>query len=217
MGPTEEMPRVKYLNLSKGRVVEKVNGEKVMYPGYEAFLVGYTMRTGEEAKFGTELHLLLEVNGRPIDMGMLLKSGYARHFMRTMLNLDLEKPVAFYPEYKEDENGKYGWLVMYQDGKRVPSMFPTNNLGECPDKEVIDDGTGKTTANYAKQITFLKNLLETEMHSRFEKAAAVRLQSPAATTVNDPPASESPAAAQSPGAILKPITSGDNFEDDLPF
>lgn len=217
MGPEQqEMPRTTWISISKGKIVAKKGDQKSEHPGYTAFWVGYKYRTGEEAKFGAELHLLLDVNGQVCDMGMLLKSGYSRTFMRAMQNLDVSKPVTFFPQYKENEDGKYGWMVLFQDGKQVPMRYPSKDLGECPPADMIDDGTGKTTPNYSKQIAFLKAILEGEMHDRLEKQAA-------AVVATQPAKLEQSAAA--PAEIVDeervapppPAPIEGDFEDDLPF
>ena len=208
-----EMPRKRYINISKGSFTMKnSDGVKELYKDFTGRWVGYEYRTGDDAKYGTELHLLF-VDGRDVyDLGMSLKGGYARSFMRTMENIvDLTKPITLYPQYKEDDSGKNGWLALFQDDKQIPAKYTAKNLGECPDRELVDDPSneGKKIPNYSKQVAFLRNILDAVMVDRLKKAAAVSMLD--AEVAEEAKSNSAPPNGASAGHVVGAD------EDDLPF
>lgn len=131
-----DSPRIKYLSTKEGKIECYDNGTRTLHKAWKGYWVGHTYKTPEQgAKFGTELHLILAEGIEVYDLGMVLKSGTSRGFMRAMENLNLKQPVTFRPWSYTDEVTKAiktGGFNLEQGGRQVAYKYTDTAEGCGP-------------------------------------------------------------------------------------
>lgn len=217
------MPRTRWVGISEGFfVIKDDEGKKIKYKDFTGRWIGFEYKTGEEAKFGTELNLIFQDGGDIYKIGMVLKSGYARSFLRTIENIDdFTKDITLYPQYMDDEKGKAGWFNLFHADKQIKPKYTRKNMGECPEGEQVPDpaNEGKFLTVHHKQVAFLRNILETIIAPKLAVAAAMNLidVEPAAVAEPKPQGDPAPAASAPATPAAPPPPLGGQDEDDLPF
>jgi hypothetical protein len=213
---TEARPRTVYVQFKKGVCSVYDSGATSSYPGWKGYVTGFSYRTGEEAKFGTEFHIHMQDGSEKAVVQMLLKSGSFMQFAMALENIDLTKPITLYPWYKEKGDKKFGGVNVYQDGKQVEPKYSNKELNGMPEIVEEDDGTGKMVKNYRARILFLRNIVDTVVAPKVKEVVDLGAWKAEETPVGAAPSNGGgPSAAQVVDQGPPPITAGD--EDDLPF
>lgn len=162
-----DSPRMKYLSTKEGKIECYDNGTRTLHKAWKGYFVGHKYRTPEDgAKYGTELHIYLAEDSQMCDLGMVLKSGTARGFMRAIENVNLKQPITFRPwSYTDETTGKIktGGLNLEQGGRQVMYKYQdtADGCGDMPLPQTLDNGDGTSNKNFGAQIIFLRNILDT--------------------------------------------------------
>ena len=138
--------------LTKGPNAGKTVFEKY-YNTLSGMLVGGSINQGQ---FGSDLCLVLEVEGVEYTLQMPIPSDYFSSFAKCCASLDLDKEVVL--GLGRDKQKDQPFMFIKQDGASVRSNYTKdepNGMPQWEKKEVM----GKTTWSHEAQDDFLYNVL----------------------------------------------------------
>jgi len=204
MGLGQNTGRNTYVNISKGRLVVKKDGEVHEYGFVEGHLVDIEIVDDEYQgdKF-KKLSLKFNDGKENYILQMRLDSGYGRAFCCIIPNANLELPMKISPSFKDDRGG----MFINQSGSALKWYFTKDNPNGLPQLKKVEL-RGKTQwDNYDQQEFFIDLLLNKIKPSLKHEALAGP-----ATPVDQEPGGEGMPPAYVPDAndIKEPL-------NDLPF
>lgn len=138
MGLENNTAKFIYVNISKGKLVTKINGEQIYYDSLTATITNVEFTIEE---FNSKQFEVVRVTLQDINDLYLLKirtdSGYFRGFVNSLKMANLNQPIVFIPNSKE-ENGKTRTTIfLKQNNKSLKHAFTKDNMGELPPVEKI--------------------------------------------------------------------------------
>lgn len=166
---------VAYMNIKKGVLVQKQDGEEKTYGWVEGYITGIEVRedTIQDKKYKKICVNIVDVPGSNCEVDQLqfkLDSGYARAFCSILPNVDFQKKVKFSPSYEEGENGKgKTGMFMAQDGKALKWHHTRSSANGMPDLEQVTV-KGQLMWDNTNQLSFMENVVVANAVESIRKA-----------------------------------------------
>lgn len=204
-----------FLSIMKGRITLKVDanteGAKqrtnklgtVVWEKHYTSLTGIIIyiRTRDHAEYGKFWDIGVQDGADVFSLQFPYNSGYAMGFLKRIESVNLAIPVKFNPYYiPEEGTDKFrSFLILYQNDKKIPSLYTRENPNGLPElKEITVDN--KKTWDSTDQMKFFEDILDNEVRPNLTKPGEALQQESEASPPDD--VKDQPA---------------ENEDDDLPF
>jgi hypothetical protein len=159
MGLEKNTAKFIYVNISKGKLVVKINDEKVIYDSITATITNIEFGLEE---YNSKQFEVMRVTLQDIDETYLLKmrtdSGYFRGFVNSLKTADISLPIVFIPSSKEDNGKTKTTFFLRQNNNTLKHAFTKDNMGELPPAEKILVN-GMEQWDNTKQLSYWKSWL----------------------------------------------------------
>lgn len=174
--------------LSNGNVVEEE-----YYRGISGMLFNLDVKTHPE--YGETLHVYI-TDDKDYCIQMQLNSSYAQNFLKTLPNVDINKPIVFTPSIKVKDDGKKDYTVfLRQDDKPVKRFYTKDGDNKLPEPVIKKGRRGAADEyDFSPVVDFLHDNVYVPIAKLLSKK-------------NNP----------LPGGGDKPKGNGENGENDLSF
>lgn len=133
MGLGNNTGRFTFVNIKKGQLAIKKDGDVHLFDNIEGKLIDLEIRDDEyQGKKYKKLCLMLNDGKESFQLQMKLDSGYGYAFCSIILNADLKAPMRIVPTYKEiDNKGKAGMFIN-QNGKALKWYYTRDTPHDLP-------------------------------------------------------------------------------------
>ena len=172
MGAINKNAAITFLNITDGKIcrrvsaptatsVERVNklGNTVheeFYSGWEGIITNITTK---ETDYGKNWEVTLQDDDTTAVLSFGYSSGYAAAFLKTLPNVDLQKPVSLSPKLQTIGDKKKATIFVSQNGQALKWAFTKDNRNGLPDLKKIKV-KGKDTWDDSDMMEFLENMVK---------------------------------------------------------
>lgn len=209
MGLGNNTGRLTYVNIKKGELAVKVDGEIKLFGNLSGHLTDIAI--GDDEYQGKKFKvLLLTINDGDDNflLKMRLESGYATAFCMAIQNANLAEPITFIPSFKVENDKNKAALFLNQHGKSLKWFYTKADPKDLPGLKKAEF-KGQILWDNTEQVEFLVNMLLSVIKPALVHPLMAGNRSAAASP--NPPVDHPLADRSNPAAgITEPI-------DDLPF
>lgn len=204
MGLGQDTGSFKFVNISKGKLVIKKDGEIQTFGYLEGHLTDIEILE-DEYQGDKYLKLSLKINdgSESFLLQMRLDSGYGRAFCCIIPNANLEWPMKISPSFKDDRGG----LFIKQNGAALKWYFNKDNPRDLPQLKKVKVGNKELWDNADQQAYFI-NMLMKKIKPKLKHDLLAGPATPITDEVDD---GMPPTQVPSENDIQQPV------DQDLPF